>query len=367
MKKIDWYIIKKFLSTFFFSIFLFTVIAVVVDISEKADDFAKSGLSARAIVIQYYFGFVPYIVALLFPLFIFIAVIFFTSKMAGRSEIVAILASGTAYNRWLRPYWMAGILLAGILLVSNLYIVPKANVIRGNFEAKYLDPNSSYENLTKSRNGSGSDFYMKVDSFTYAGIYNYDTISKRGGPIFLDQIRNNQMVKNTRAEGISWDTLTKKWKLEYVIERDILPLGENVRMLPALYKNLNFTPVDIRQDKYTKDKLTSPQLAHFIKLQELRGAEGLNELKVEAGRRYATPITVILLTLIGAIVAGRKVRGGSGLHLAVGFVIAALFIITDKFSTIFSTKGNLPPEIAPWIPNMLFLFVVFYLYRNAPK
>jgi lipopolysaccharide export system permease protein len=367
MKKLDWDIINKFLSTFFFSIFLFTVIAVVVDISEKADDFAKSGLTTREIVTQYNFGFVPYILALLFPLFIFIAVIFFSSKMAGRSEIVAILASGTTYNRWLRPYWIAGILLALMLLAANLYIVPKANVIRGNFEAKYLDPNSSYENLTKSRNGSGSDFSMKVDTFTYAGIYNYDTVSKRGGTVFLDEIRNNQLVKNTRAEGISWYTLTKQWKLEYVVQRVLLPLGENVQLIPALYKNLNFTPFDIRQDKYTKDRLTSRELARFIKLQELRGAEGLNELKVEAGRRYATPITVILLTLIGAIVAGRKVRGGSGLHLAAGFIIAALFIITDKFSTIFSTKGNLPPSIAPWIPNCLVLFVVIYLHRRAPK
>lgn len=367
MKKIDWYIVKKFLTTFFFSIFLFTIIAVVIDVSEKADDFAKSHLGLKKIVTDYYFGFVPHIIALLFPLFIFIAVIFFTSKMAGKSEIIAILASGTSFNRWLRPYWIGAFLLAALLWVANHYIVPKANVIRGNFEAKYFDPNSSYENLTRSRNGSGSDFYMKVDSFTYAGVYNYDTVTRRGGPIFMDEIRNNQLVKNTRAESIVWDTATKRWKLEYVLERVLQPMGENVRIIPSINMNLNFTPVDIRQDKYTKDKLTSPQLQRFIKLEELRGSEGLNELKVENGRRDATPVTVVLLTIIGAVVAGRKVRGGSGIHLAVGFIIAAIFIIADKFSTIFSTKGNLPPEIAVWIPNIIFVFVAFYMYRKAPK
>ena len=132
-------------------------------------------------------------------------------------------------------------------------------------------------------------------------------------------------------------------------------------------QQFNFTPYDLSRDKYTKDKLTTPQLDRFIRLEELRGSEGLNDLKVERYRRDATCVTVLLLTLIGGIVAGRKVRGGSGVHLAVGFMMAALFIITDRFSTIFSTKGNLPPLIAAWIPNLIFVFVVIYLYRKAPK
>ena len=138
MKKIDWYILKKFLTTFFFAIFLFTVIAVVVDVSEKTDDFVKSRLGFTNIITQYSYGFIPHIVSLLFPLFVFIAVIFFTSKMAGKSEIIAILASGTSYGRWLRPYWIGGLFLASFLWISNQYIVPKANQIRGNFEAKYI-------------------------------------------------------------------------------------------------------------------------------------------------------------------------------------------------------------------------------------
>lgn len=363
MKKIDWYILKKFLTTFFFAIFLFTIIAVVVDVSEKTDDFVRTGLGVRRIITLYYFGFIPHIIALLFPLFVFIAVIFFTSKMANKSEIIAILASGTSYMRWLRPYWIGGSLLCVLLWFANQYVVPRANQIRGAFEAKYIDGNNSYNALV----ASSSNIYLRVDSFTYAGIYSYDTLAKRGGPVFFYKVQNNLVTENMRADGISWDTATKKWRLEGLLERKLLPLSEKVNVEMTKTMNFTFKPYDLSRDKYTKDKLTSPELDRFIRLEELRGSEGLNELKVERYRRDATCITVLLLTLIGAIVAGRKVRGGSGVHLAVGFMIAALFIITDRFSTIFSTKGDLPPLIAAWIPNMIFVFVVVYLYRTAPK
>jgi lipopolysaccharide export system permease protein len=363
MKKIDWYILKKFLTTFFFAIFLFAIIAVVVDVSEKTDDFVRTGLGVKKIITDYYSGFIPHIIALLLPLFVFISVIFFTSKMAGRSEIIAILASGTTYGRWLRPYWIGGILLASLLWYANQYVVPRANTIRGNFEAKYIDANNSYARLV----GNSSNIYLRVDSFTYAAIYSYDTLTKRGGYVYIFRTQGTKVVENIRAEAIAWDTAVRKWRLDNVLSRKVEPLRENVTWETTRVMDFSFKPYDLSRDKYTKDKLTSPELNRFIKLEELRGSEGLNDLKVERYRREATCITVILLTLIGAVVAGRKVRGGSGVHLAVGFVTAALFIITDRFSTIFSTKGNLPPMIAAWIPNTIFLFVFIYLYRKAPK
>ncbi len=363
MKKLDWYILKNFIFTFVFSILLFAVIAVVIDVSEKTDDFVKSGLPASRIITDYYYGFVPHIIALLFPLFVFISVIFFTSKMAGRSEIIAILASGTSFNRWLRPYWVGGLLLALVLWFANQYIVPKANQIRGSFEANYIDRNSSYQQLLNT----SSNIYVRIDSFSYAGINYYDTLSKRGGPFFMSTIKGNQVVKNIRAEAIVWDTATRKWKLENVIERNIQGLNEVVSMKDARIMDFNFRPFDLSRDKYTKDKLTTPELDRFIRLEELRGSEGLNVLKVERYRRDAVCVTVILLTLIGAVVAGRKIRGGSGGHLAIGFLTAALFILADRFSTIFSTKGNLPPIMAAWIPNLIFVFVLYRLYQKAPK
>jgi lipopolysaccharide export system permease protein len=363
MKKLDWYILKNFIFTFVFSILLFAVIAVVIDVSEKTDDFVKSGLPASRIITEYYYGFVPHIIALLFPLFVFISVIFFTSKMAGRSEIIAILASGISFNRWLRPYWIGGILMALVLWLANQYVVPKANQIRGGFEANYIDRNSSYQQLLNTN----TNIYVRIDSFSYAGINYYDTLSKRGGPFFMSTIKGNQVVKNIRAEAIVWDTATQKWKLENVIERNVQGLTETLTMKDMRMMDFNFKPFDLSRDKYTKDKLTTPELDRFIRLEELRGSEGLNVLKVERYRRDAVCVTVILLTLIGAVVAGRKIRGGSGGHLAIGFVTAALFILADRFSTIFSTKGNLPPVLAAWIPNMIFVFVLYALYRKAPK
>jgi len=364
MKKLDWYILKKFISTFFFSIFLFAVIAVVIDVSEKADDFVKSQLSASRIITDYYFGFIPHIIALLFPLFIFIAVIFFTSKMAGRSEIIAILASGTPFNRWLRPYLIGGVFLASILWLANQYVVPNANKIRGAFEATYVDRNSSYENLV---NHQTTTYYLRIDSFTYAGMYNYDTVSKQGGTFFMYKIKNNRVIENTRATNISWDAAKNAWKLNNVFDRKIAGIQEQVATHDEQYMKFAFKPSDLNRDKYTKDKLTSPELRRFIELEKARGSENLNELIVELERRNATPVTVILLTLIGAVVAGRKVRGGSGSHLAVGFVTAALFILADRFSTTFATKGNLSPVLAAWIPNIIFLFVAYFLYKKAPK
>jgi lipopolysaccharide export system permease protein len=263
----------------------------------------------------------------------------------------------------LRPYWIGGALLGVLLWVSNFWIIPKANTIRGSFEAAYVDTHSTYDALIRG----SSDIYFRIDSFTYAGIYAYDTASKRVNSFFAYQMDKDKIVYNIRANEILWDTATKTWALADVLERKILEEKEIVSYSPSIHKQFSFKPGDLEKDKYTKDKLTTPQLIKQINLEALRGSEGLNELKIERYRRDATPFTVLLLTLIGGIIAGRKVRGGSGSHLALGFIIAALFIITDRFSTIFSTKGNLPPLLAAWIPNLIFIWVVYYLYKKAAK
>lgn len=363
MKKLDWYILKKFLSTFFFCIFLFTLIAVVIDISEKTDDFVKSGLTTTQIITHYYFGFVPHIMALLFPLFVFIAVIFFTSKMAGRSEIIAILASGISYRRMLLPYWVGGLLLSLTLWFANHMLIPRAQEIRTDFESRYVNGNSSYNPLLRTTN----NIYFRVDTFTYAGIHYYDTASRSGGPFFMHRVVNNQLVYNLRAENMRWDTAKKKWTLQTVVERNLQPDGEKVVFEISKDMNFNFKPFDLARDEYAKNKLTTPELNQFIRLEELRGSEQINALKNERYKRDASAAAVMVLTLIGVAVASRKVRGGSGMHLAIGFLTAAMFILTDRFSTIFSTKGNLSPLLSAWIPTFLFIIVAYLFYRKAPK
>jgi lipopolysaccharide export system permease protein len=360
MKKIDWYILKKLLTTFFFCMMLFTVIAVAVDSSEKTDDFVKTGLSTFEIVTKYYFGFVPFIWGLLFPLFVFIGVIYFTSRMATRSEIISILASGTSFNRFLRAYFVGGIFLALVLWFANRYMIPKANGIRSSFETNYLK---------KGEAGSGysNKFYMRSDSNTYVGIKYYDTSSKRATSFFLNRVYDNKVVYNLRADVLLWDAAKKSWSLNNVIARTIDSMKEVVTTAQTLKITLNIKPEDLRNDEYLKDKLTTPQLTSYIHAEELRGTEGLNTLKVEKYRRTATPFTVILLTIIGAVIASRKIRGGSGLHLAIGIAIAAIFIVSDRFSTVFAVKSSLPPLIAAWLPNIAFSFVAYYFYRKAPK
>lgn len=365
MRKIDWYILKKFLVTFLFSMLLFTVVAVAVDISEKTDDFVKSGLSSAQLFDQYYIGFIPHIWSLLFPLFVFIAVIFFTSKMATQSEIIAILGSGTPYKRLLRPYWVGGLLLASLWWVGNRYWIPKANIVRSTFQSNYLDRNDPSKNVYYGT--CAACFYLRIDSNTFVGIRDYDTTSKSARGIFLERTDRDRLVYNLRAESIVWDTLSKKWKLYRATERRLDSMGEQLTSYDTMLLSLNVLPEELRRDDYLKDKLTTPELNRFIEREEQRGTEGLNAMRVERYRRTSGAFSVLLLTLIGVIIATRKTRGGSGMHLAMGIIIASVFIISDRFSTVFAIKGNLPPLLAAWLPNLVFSLVALKMYRNTPK
>jgi len=363
-KKIDRYILFKYLTTFFFCLLLLTAIVVVVDISEKTDDFARSKLPAFQIFTDYYLGFIPRIDAMLFPLFVFISVIFFTSKMATRSEVVAILSSGVSFRRFLLPYIIGGIFLTALLWLGYQYVVPKANKKWGDFEAKHIDNTPGNAN---TNNSYKQHVYFKNDTNTYIGIKGYDTISKTGTGFFVQRFLKNKLLYNLRADNFSWDTATKKWKLANVMERTINGISENITQQPILFMKYDFKPIDLRRDEYLKDQMPTPALNQFIKREQLRGAEGINALLVERYNRDAIPFSVLILTIIGAVLASRKVRGGSGLHLAMGVVISVLYILFSRFSIVFATKGNFTPILAAWLPNIIFGVLAFYLYKKAPK
>lgn len=344
---------------------LFTLVSVAVDSSEHADDFVRANFSTREILEKYYLGFVPYIWSILFPLFVFIAVIFFTSRMAARSEIIAILASGTPYNRFLRPYWIGGILLALLLWVGGRYWIPKANIIRADFQSVYIDRNDP--SRTVSSGTCSNCFYRRIDTNTFVGLRDYDTTSRTARGFFLERVQGTRITYNLRGETMVWDTALTKWKLYRAVERKIDSLGERINYQDTLVLSIALRPEELRRDEYLKDKLTTPELKALIRREAVRGTEGLSALKVEWYRRTATPVSVVLLTLIGAVVASRKNRGGSGVHLAIGIAIAALFILSDRFSTVFAIKGNFPPILAAWVPNLIFGMVAYRLYRQTPK
>lgn len=363
MKILDWYILKNFLKTFVFLLLIFSMITLAIDASEKSEDFVRANISFSQIVTQYYYGFLPHIISLLFPVFVLIAVVFFTSKLAFRSEIVAMLSIGMSLRRFLLPYWVGGIFLALVLGFANYYVVPVANVIRTNFENKYVDMG----NINKQQKQYLNNLHFRVDTFTYAGMRTYDTSAKSGNGFFLQKVKNNQVFYNLRSETIAWDTAKKQWKLESGIERKINGLKEEVKMISNYYLNLGYRPSDISEDEFKKDKLKTPELNRFIKQEKIRGSEDINAVLFERYRRDSSAISVIIMTMIAAILACRKIRGGSGFHLALAFIIGVTFIILDKFSMVFSTKGNLSPFIAAWLPNIIFAFVAYWLYKRAPK
>ncbi|MEI7964168.1 MAG: LptF/LptG family permease [Chitinophagaceae bacterium] len=364
MKKIDRYILSKYLTSFFFCLILFTAVVVVVDISEKTDDFVKSKLPVWNIITDYYFGFIPRIDAMLFPLFVFIAVIFFTSKMAARSEVIAILSSGVSFRRFLLPYVVGGLFLSALLWVGYQYVVPKANKKWGDFETKYVDPNFGNNNGNTTYK---QKIYFRIDSNTYAGIRGYDTVSKIGVGFFIQQFKNGKLNYNLRAESFNWDTANKKWNLALVTERNLDSISERVKRSPTLLQNYNFKPRELRRDEYLKDQLPTPELDSFIKMERMRGSEMLSTLLVERYNRDAIPVSVLILTIIGAVLASRKIRGGSGFHLATGVVISVFYILFSRFSIVFATKGNLTPFLAAWTPNFFFGLLAFYFYKRSPK
>ena len=362
MKKIDSFILKNFLITFVFCIILLTVIVLVVDTSEKTENFVKSKLSLWQIIIQYQVGFIPRIDAMLFPLFVFIAVIFFTAKMADRSEVIAILSSGVSFWRFLVPYWIGSVFLATILWLANQFVLPRANAIWATFQATYVNSDWGSHEKTFMQN-----YYFRIDADTYAGLRTYDTINKSGSNFFIQKFKNNDLVYNLRSDNIVWDTASKKWKLTNVQQLTFLGDKEKIERNPTLLINYNFKPLDLRRDEFLKDMMPTPELDNFIRMEKMRGSEGINSLLVERYNRDAIPVSVIILTLIGASLSSQKVRGGSGFHLAVGVVLSVLYILFGRFSLVFATKGNFTPFLAAWMPNIIFGIIAYYLYRRASR
>lgn len=284
--------------------------------------------------------------------------------MAVRSEVIAILSSGISFRRFLLPYIAGGIFLSALLWIGYQYVVPNANRKWGDFESKYIDPNFGNNNGNTTKK---EKLYFRLDSNTYAGIRGYDTVLKAGNGFFVQRFSNNKLSYNLRAESFNWDTLSRKWKLANVSERNLDSITERIRISQNLLENYNFKPRDLRKDDYLKDQLPTPELDEFIKLERLRGSEMLSTLLVERYNRDAIPVSVLILTIIGAVIASRRIRGGSGFHLATGVLISVLYILFSRFSIVFATKGNFTPFLAAWMPNIIFGVLTFYLYKRAPK
>lgn len=365
MKILDRYIIRKYLGSFFFTAFLFTLIAMVFDFSEKAGQFVEAAkvLSVGEILTQYQLNYIPFINGLLWPLFSLISVIFFTSRLAYNSEIISMLNAGVSFRRILRPYLIAGSLLTIILLFANHLIIPIANKPKLEFERKFIKRES--DRLTT---GTNMHFFIAPDTKVY--LRSYSASDSLGYSFRLEKFSGTTLISMLKANFIEWNKTTGKgWKIRDYEIRTYNDTVEHLEVYPNMQLDtmLNMLPSDFEFYAKKKDLMTTPELQALVDKEKSRG---LNPVKVytnEIQRRTADPFSILILTIIGVSIAARKVRGGMGLHLAFGIAIGSVFVFISKFSIVFSKSPAIPSILGIWLPNLLFLFIALRLLRKAQQ
>jgi len=358
MKKLDIYIIKKFLGTFFYAIALLVVIVIVFDLSEKIDDFLKNDPSLKEIIFDYYLNFIPYFVNLFAYLFTFISVIFFTSKMASDTEIIAILSSGVSYRRFLRPYMISAVFLAVFSFVLANFVIPHTNKVMQAFENKYL---------FGPRTNRNKDIHMKLGPETYAYVQSFNAITKVGHQFSMEKVNEEGLYYKITSDRVIWDSITGTWNIENFVERKIDGLNETIYRGGDTIQTLNMKPADFVMIVEDIRIMGLKELNQFIEAEKIKGTLNINEYLVARQKRISGPFATIILTLIGVALSSRKVRGGMGMNLGFGIAITFAYILFMQISTVFATYDNLSPTLAAWIPNIIFGILAVFLIRMAPK
>ena len=359
LKKLDVYIIKKFLGTYFFAIILIICIAVVFDFSEKIDDFLENNAPFRKIVFEYYLNFIPYFAVLFAPLFTFISVIFFTSRMAYNSEIIAILSSGVSFRRLLWPYFIAATVIMSFNFLLGNYIIPRANHVRFKFEEQYYHEGPQKFN---DRN-----VHKQIEPGIFIYLEDYNTVNNYGRRFSIEKFENGELVSKLLSQDIRWDTTFKKWEIRNYYIRDYKNGKQKITQGNVIDTTLKISPDEFRRRDDAIEAMSLKELNRFIENQRMQGSSNVNALLVEKNRRVSFPFSTFILTLIGVSVSSRKVRGGIGMHIGYGLLISFSYILFMQFSAQFAISGALPPLVAMWIPNFIYLFVALFLYKMAPK
>ena len=361
IKRLDWYIIKKFVGYYFFSIALIITIAIVFDFNDNLSKFTEYHAPARAIIFDYYANFVPYFANLFSALFVFIAVIFFTSKMAGNSEIIAIMASGISFKRLLRPYMITCIMLSAMSYALSAYVIPYGTVVRQNFEIKYKK---------KSKNTSAENVQLQVDRGVIAYLQHYDNQSKKGFGFCLDKFKDKKLVSHLTAMEVQYDTISDSkyhWKIRNWKVRQLQGLKEHITSGAEKDTIIMMEPTDLVYSKGQQETFTSPALKDYISKQINRGSGNVVQYQVEYHKRIAASFASFILTIIGVSLSSRKRKGGMGTSLGIGLALSFSYIMLQTISATFAIQDNFPPMLAAWMPNFLFAFVAYFCYRNAPR
>ena len=361
LKRLDRYIIKKFIGTYVYSIVLIISISIVFDINENLAKFTTNHAPLNAIVFDYYANFVPYFANLFSPLFVFIAVIFFTSKLAGNSEIIAMLAAGTSFRRLLRPYMLSAALIAALNFYLGAYIIPKGTIVRQAFETQYKN---------KKKITTAQNVQLQVDKGTIAYIQQYDDNTKTGYGFSLDKFEKKKLVSHMTASVISYDTISDSryhWRARNYKIRTLKGLREHITSGQQIDTLIMMEPMDLVFSKGQQETFSSPELRRYISKQQERGSVNVVQYEVEYHKRIATSFASFILTIIGVSLSSRKRKGGMGLYLGIGLALSFTYILLQTVSATFAINAGTPAVVAAWIPNVLYVFIAYFCYRQAPN
>ena len=358
---LDWYIIKKFIGTYIYAILLIISIAIVFDFNENLSKFTQYHAPWRAIIFDYYANFVPYYSNLFSPLFVFIAVIFFTSKLAGNSEIISMMAAGMSIRRLMRPYMISCVLIAGLTFYLNSFVIPHGTVIRQNFETLYRN---------SKKNTSAENVQLQVAKNTVAYIQHYDDQYKRGYGFSLVKFKDKKIVSHMTAMEIQYDTVADTkyhWKVSNWKIRTLKGLKEHIQSGASKDTVLLMEPTDLVYSKGQQETFTSPELLNYISKQTSRGSGNVVQYEVEFHKRIAMSFSSFILTIIGLSLSSRKRKGGMGLYLGIGLALSFGYIMLQTVSATFAIQDDTPPMLAAWIPNIIFAIIAYFCYRHAPS
>jgi len=356
--KLDYYIIKKFLGTYFFSIAIIISIAVVFDIQEKIEDFIENAAPLNEIVFNYYMNFIPYFANLFSALFVFVAVIFFTSKLAFNSEIIAIQASGISFNRFLRPYMVSAAIIAALSLVLIMYVIPESNKVRLDFENKYVKGTF----INRERN-----IHRQVRPGIFVYLESYNSRADIGYRFSMESFENGRLKSKLLSDYIKWDSASQKWRIynyyirEYDGVKETLEKGKRIDTLIYLY------PEDFRRRLSEMERMNITELNEFIDMLKLQGAENVEVYLIQKYQRWAYPFSTFILTIMGVCIANRKRRGGIGANIGIGLLLSFTYILFMQVSTTFSINSDVSPLVSVWIPNVIYSAIAFFLYKGASR
>ena len=357
MKILDWLIIKEFLKTYFFVVVMLILIVLVLDFTEKNDTYIRNEVPSGEIL-RYMGNYGLYLNNLLTPITVFIAVIFITSKMAGRTEIIAILSSGVSFIRLLVPFLSAAVMIGAISFVLNGWVLPGATAGVTEFRIKYLD---------KGRASTDPNIHIKVGPDTYAYLSRFYRTGNTGYNFTLEEIRDGELISKLSADRILWDTTTNAWKVMNWRLRKLRPDGEDYTVGEQLDTVLSITPADFDLPENHHETLKLPELTQQIKILEDRGADNVSYYRIERYVRFMSPFAALILTFIGVIMSARKTRGGSGFQIAMGFLLAFIYILLFILSRTFAENGAQYPIFAVWLPNIIFAVTGLVLYKTVPR